>query len=163
MKYFTENNIWQILRFYFSFLLLWAFFDKLFGLGIATKSENSWLNGTSPTSGFLQNAPDGIFASMFNSLSGNPVVDILFMAGLFLVGTCLLLGIGMRIACYSGTLMMLLIYLSLFPPENNPIVDEHIVYIIVFLGLSLRMKSQKFGISEKWSNIKLIKRYPILK
>jgi len=63
--------------------VLWAFFDKLFGLGFATESNKSWLLGISPTTGFLSNAPDGPLAPIFNSLSGNIMVDILFMGGLF--------------------------------------------------------------------------------
>src|SRR3546814_5818912 len=30
-------------------VFLWAFLDKLFGLGYSTPSERSWLNGGSPT------------------------------------------------------------------------------------------------------------------
>lgn len=145
-----------------SFILLWVFFDKLFGLGFATESNKSWLLGISPTTGFLSNAPDGPFAPLFNSLSGNIVVDILFMGGLLLVGAVLLLGIGMKIATYSGSLMMFLIYLSLFPPENNPLIDEHIVYIIILIGLAIRSEKQKFGLGKKWSEVKLVKKYPIL-
>ncbi|EKD86963.1 MAG: hypothetical protein ACD_37C00089G0001 [uncultured bacterium] len=146
-----------------SFILLWGFFDKLFGLGFATESNKSWLLGISPTTGFLSNAPDGPFAPIFNSLSGNIVVDILFMGGLLLVGAALLLGIGMKIATYSGALMMFLIYLSLFPPENNPLIDEHIVYITILIGLAIRSEKKKFGFGKKWSEIKLVKKYPILK
>lgn len=142
--------------------MLWAFFDKLFGLGFATAPDKSWLSGISPTTGFLRNAPDGIFASLFNSLSGNPIIDILFMSGLFSVGFCLFFGIGMRITCYSGALIMLLIYLSLFPPENNPLIDEHIVYILVFIGLSIRVKTQKFAYGKKWTQTNLVKYHPIL-
>lgn len=158
----NENIIWDLLRFSLSFIFLWAFLDKLFGLGFSTASNKSWLAGVSPTTGFLSNAPRGPLAPIFNSLSGNVIVDFLFMGGLFLVGACLLLGIGIKIACYSGALMMLLIYLSIFPPENNPLVDEHIVYILVFIGLSVRIKSQKFGFGEKWTKTNLVKKYPIL-
>lgn len=163
MKLFSENNIWDLLRLAMSFIMLWAFFDKLFGLGFATESSKSWLLGISPTTGFLANAPDGPLASIFNSLSGNIVVDILFMGGLLLIGAALLLGIGMKIACYSGALMMFLIYLSLFPPENNPLVDEHIVYIIILIGLAIRNEEQKFGLGKKWSELQLVNNYPILK
>jgi thiosulfate dehydrogenase (quinone) large subunit len=34
-------------------IFLWAFLDKVFGLGYATTSAKSWLNGGSPTNGFL--------------------------------------------------------------------------------------------------------------
>lgn len=161
MRYFTENNIWQLLRLSLSFIMLWAFFDKLFGLGFATASDKSWLSGVSPTAGFLKFAPDGVFAPFFNSLSGDIFVDLMFMGGLFLVGLCLLFGVGIKIASYSGALMMFLIYLSLFPPENNPLIDEHIVYILVFIGLSIRVKKQKFAYGEKWTQTSFVKKHPV--
>ena len=120
MKLFNENNVWQLLRLYLSFTLLWAFFDKLLGLGFATAADKSWLSGTSPTSGFLKfGVEGGTFASTFSSLAGNQIVDCLFMGGLLLIGLALALGIGMKIATYSGALLMFLIYLSLFPPEKR--------------------------------------------
>src|SRR6266511_711287 len=35
------------------FVFLWAFLDKTFGLGYATPSAKAWINGGSPTKGFL--------------------------------------------------------------------------------------------------------------
>lgn len=162
MKLLSENNSWNLLRLSISFIMLWAFFDKLFGLGFATAPDKSWLSGVSPTTGFLKFAPDGVFAPIFNSLSGNILIDILFMSGLFLVGLCLLLGIGIRIACLSGVLMMFLIYLSLFPPENNPFIDEHIVYILIFILFMQRSRVQSFGFSNMWKKVTIVKKYPIL-
>lgn len=158
----NENIIWDLLRFSLSFIFLWAFLDKLFGLGFSTASNKSWLAGVSPTTGFLNNAPHGPLAPIFNSLSGNVIVDFLFMGGLFLVGACLLLGLGMKIASYSGALMMFLIYLSLFPSENNPLIDQHIIYILVLVSLAIKSGKQKFGFGKKWSQLSLIKKCPIL-
>ena len=163
MKLLSENTLWNLLRFSISFIMLWAFFDKLLGLGFATALDKSWLSGVSPTAGFLKFGSQGFFAPIFHSLSGNILIDILFMSGLFLIGLCLLLGIGLRIACFSGVLMMFLMYLSLVPPENNPLIDEHIVYILVFILLAQRSNKQNFGLSSKWDNISMVKKYPILK
>lgn len=162
MKYLSQNLLWTLLRISISFIFLWAFFDKLFGLGFATALDKSWLSGISPTAGFLKFGTQGLFASFFHSLSGNILIDILFMSGLFLVGLCLLLGIGIRIACYSGALMMFLIYLSLFPPANNPLIDEHIVYIIILILLAQRSKTHDFGLSSKWRKINIVRKFPIL-
>jgi thiosulfate dehydrogenase [quinone] large subunit len=71
-------------------IFLWAFFDKLLGLGFATASDSSWILGTSPTTGFLQFATKGPFATVFQSMAGNMVVDYLFMAGLLFIGICLI-------------------------------------------------------------------------
>ena len=40
-------------------VFLWAFLDKTFGLGHETPSDGAWINGGSPTEGFLANAPTG--------------------------------------------------------------------------------------------------------
>lgn len=162
MVFLKEKSIWQLLRLVMSFMLLWAFFDKVFGLGFATLPNKSWLSGVSPTTGFLKFAPDGPFAPLFHSFAGSSIVDVLFMGGLLLIGLSLLLGIGVRIAGYCGALLMLLMYLALFPPENNPLIDEHIIYIAVFLGLAIRSKTQKFGFGEKWARSNFVKKYPIL-
>src|SRR3989344_489551 len=86
-----KKMIWFKLRLVMGLIFLWAFVDKLFGLGFATKSENSWLNGGSPTSGYLLNATHGPFAEFFKSLAGVAVVDWLFMVGLLFVGLTLLI------------------------------------------------------------------------
>ena len=159
-----EKYFWPALRLVMSGIFLWAFFDKLLGLGFATESSKSWLSGASPTSGFLKFGTEGsALSSYFQSLSGNIFVDLLFMSGLLLVGSALLLGIGLRIAGFAGSLMMFLIYLSLFPPENNPILDEHIVYIVSLLGIANTQSGDYFGMGKTWSKTELVKRYPILR
>jgi len=61
---------------------LWAFLDKTFGLGFATERTDAWVNGGSPTYGFLNFATEGkVFHDFFAGLAG-PAADWLFMAGL---------------------------------------------------------------------------------
>jgi len=157
-----KEYILAVLRIMMGFVFFWAFIDKVFGLGFATASDKSWLNGVSPTTGFLQFGTEGIFSPIFQSLAGNSIVDWLFMSGLLLVGVALILGIGVKIAGYSGSLMMFLVYLSLFPPENNPLIDEHIVYIFVLLYFTTIPVGKTFGFGSWWTNMKLVKRMPFL-
>jgi thiosulfate dehydrogenase [quinone] large subunit len=35
----------------------------------------------------------------------------------------------------AGFLMVVLMYLAVLPPENNPVLDDHIIYALVFLGI----------------------------
>lgn len=74
-----------------AFIFLWAFVDKTFGLGFTTLAEKSWINGGSPTTGFLTFATKGPMAEFFKGLAGMAVVDWLFMLGLLFVGLTLLL------------------------------------------------------------------------
>ncbi|OHB14109.1 MAG: hypothetical protein A3G05_01925 [Candidatus Zambryskibacteria bacterium RIFCSPLOWO2_12_FULL_45_14] len=135
-----KKMIWFKLRLVMGLIFLWAFVDKLFGLGFATKSENSWLNGGSPTSGYLLNATHGPFAEFFKSLAGVAVVDWLFMVGLLFVGLTLLINRFVSWGAIAGGVMMALMWLSAFPPANNPVLDEHLVYILVLVLLAYRSK-----------------------
>jgi len=146
-----------LLRLTMSFIFLWAFFDKLFGLGFATKPHESWLQGASPTTGYLQFGTKGPLHQIFNSLAEQQSIDWLFMMGLLFIGIALFLGIGMRVAAYSGSLLMFLIWLSLFPPENNPLIDEHIIYILVFIVLWTNHAGRTWGFGELWRKTKLVR------
>lgn len=119
------------LRFLMGFIFLWAFLDKTFGLGKATLPEKAWIAGGSPTTGFLSNAVQGPFASFFNSLAGVVLVDWLFMLGLLFVGATLLLNRYVKLGAMAGAIMLVLMYLALLYPENNPFVEDHIVYAVL--------------------------------
>ena len=90
------------LRIATGFVFLWAFFDKLFGLGYSTPSERAWINGGSPTKGFLGSIEAGPFASTFRSIAGDWWVDWLFMVGLLAVGLAVMLGVGLRLAAVTA-------------------------------------------------------------
>ena len=143
-------------------MMLWAFLDKLFGLGFSTAAEKSWLQGGSPTFGFLKAATAGPFAAFYQSIAGNPLVDWLFMLGLLLIGTALILGIGMKIAGYSGALLMVLMWTAHLPPAQNPLLDEHIIYILIFLGFTTVKAGQWFGLGKWWVKTGLVKKSPFL-
>jgi len=130
----TEKFFFLSLRIALALIFLWAFADKTFGLGFATPGASSWLNGGSPTYGYLVNATNGPFASFFTSLAGLAWVDWMFMAGLLGVGLSLLLNRYVLWGSIAGSLMLFLMYLATFQPVNNPLIDDHIVYILV-LGL----------------------------
>ncbi len=136
----NPKNIYKALRYAMSFIFLWAFADKAFGLGYTTTAEKAWINGGSPTSGFLLHGTSGPFATFFQGLAGSGVVDWLFMLGLLGIGLGLLIHRYIKWSAVAGIVMMLLMYLAAFPPENNPIVDEHIIYILVFAVLAIESK-----------------------
>ena len=161
-EYVRTEYVWASARIGLGFIILWAFLDKTFGLGFATKASNSWINGGSPTTGFLKFATSGIFEGLFTGLAGNAVVDVLFMLALLLVGVALILGVGMKIATVSGGLLMLLLWMANVPPANNPILDEHIIYLILLIGLMKVRAGQTLGLGKWWSNMSLVKRFPIL-
>ena len=161
----SENKdyfIWSALRIALGLVFLWGFFDKVFGLGFNTPAEGAWIAGGSPTFGYLQFATSGPFASVMQGLAGNPVVDLLFMGGQLLIGLSLLTGIGLKVAGYTGALLMALIYISAFPKEFHPIIDEHIIYGIVLIGIANLQPGHSFGFSKKWAETPIVQKYAFL-
>jgi thiosulfate dehydrogenase (quinone) large subunit len=153
-----KENLLGILRIFMGWIFLWPFIDKLFGLGFATEAGKGWINGGSPTTGFLSFATKGPFASLFQSLAGSAIVDWLFMLGLLLIGVSLILGIFNKLAAYSGTLMLLFMYFAVLPPEHNPIIDDHIIYSIILLVLLHFKAGNYLGLGKKWSKNKFVRK-----
>lgn len=138
-----------VLRILLGMVLLWAFADKLFGLGFATPAAKSWINGGSPTAGYLSSLK-GWFAGSFQILAGNPVVDAAFMLGLLLVGVALVLGVALRAAAVGGTALMLLMWLSALPIKTNPILDEHLIYAAAMIALAAAGAGRIWGFELRW-------------
>ncbi|MGI8460007.1 MAG: hypothetical protein ACR2LI_18085 [Propionibacteriaceae bacterium] len=156
------------------FIFLWAFLDKMFGLGYSTPSAKAWIHGGSPTSGFLGHVEVGPFRTFFASLAESSVVDTLFMLGMLGVGLALILGIGLRIAAVAGTVILLSMWLAEWPlakftfdgqPSGsvNPIVDYHIIYALVAIVAALTAAGRIWGLGKIWESTSLVKRMPWLK
>ena len=154
--------IWALLRFGMGWIFLWAFLDKLFGLGFATEAGKGWIDGGSPTFGFLNFAASGPLEGFYNGLAGNAVVDWLFMLGLLAIGLPLVLGIGVRIAASIGVFMLLLMYSALVLPANNPVLDDHIIYAVIMLGLAIANPGYHLGLGRWWGKTRLVKEFPVL-
>src|SRR5689334_17645565 len=92
----TARYLWALTRLCLGWTFLWPFLDKLFGLGHETTVARAWMNGGSPSKGFLRGAV-GPFAGIYQSIAGAGW----FMSGLLGIALALLLGIGMRIAAVA--------------------------------------------------------------
>jgi thiosulfate dehydrogenase (quinone) large subunit len=156
------------------FVFLWAFLDKAFGWGYATASEKAWINGGSPTKGFLSGVEAGPFQSTFRDIAGAAWADWLFMLGLLAIGAALVLGVALRIAAASGTLMMALMWAAEWPPaqhtsagaptmSTNPLVDYHVVYAFVLIALALTYAGHTWGLGRRWAALDVVRRNPWLR
>jgi thiosulfate dehydrogenase [quinone] large subunit len=154
--------VWAVARITIGWVFLWAFLDKVFGWGFATPTERAWINGGSPTTGFLKGTSDHTLGGLFSNLAGQAWVDWLFMTGLAGIGTALILGAGMKIAATTGALLMVFMWAASLPLETNPFIDEHIVYAIVLAGLALTGAGDTLGIGGWWRNTRIVRRHPIL-
>jgi len=153
-----------LLRLSIGFVFLWAFLDKFFGLGYATPSARAWINGGSPTKGFLSNVDIGPFQSAFHSIAGTWWADTLFMLGLLGVGLAVMLGVFMNVSAIAGTLMMVLMWVAEWPlaqftssgeasGSTNPFMDYHLIYALVLIVLAVIGAGRYFGIAPWWARV----------
>jgi len=157
------DYVWAALRIALGWIFLWAFLDKTFGLGFATEAKAAWIDGGSPTEGFLTFGTKGPFADLYQGLAGSAFADWLFMAGLLGIGLALVLGIGMRIAAVSGALLLVLMWTAALPPENNPFMDDHLVYAGLLIGLALARAGDTLGLGAAWGRLSLVRRHAWLR
>lgn len=149
------------LRYVLGFTFLWPFLDKLFGLGYGTPAENAWVNGGSPTTGFLTKNPavvEGPFGDAFATFAGG-FWDWLFMFGLLGIGLAFLTGAVMKVAAWGGSLLMALMYLAEFPIGRdgegftNPIFDSHWIEALALVVLAYTFSGDKLGLGRWWSTV----------
>lgn len=107
--------------------------------------------------GYLNNA--GTLNSFFSWLATPANIDwvnFLNMWGLTIIGVALVLGICVKYASWAGFILMILYYLPIlnFPyaGDHSLLIDDHIIYAIVFLVLIF------FSSQKAWSIRKFIKR-----
>jgi thiosulfate dehydrogenase (quinone) large subunit len=158
-----------VFRMVLGFEFLWAFLDKTFGLGYATPDARAWINGGSPTKGFLSRVAVGPLEGTFHSIAGAAWADWLFMLGLLGIGIALIFGIGLRVAAVSGTLMMVLMWAAEWPlakvtsagepsMSTNPIVDYHIIYALALIALAVTFAGRVWGLGRWWAGLPFVQR-----
>ena len=163
----------NLLRLALGIEFLWAFLDKTFGLGYATPSARAWINGGSPTNGFLSGVDAGPLQSFFNGIAGNPVVDWLFMLGLLGIGVALILGVALRIAAASGAVLLLMMWLASWPlastvagkptGSTNPLIDDHIISALAIIVVGAYAAHSAGYLGRWWSHQPLVRRTPWLR
>jgi thiosulfate dehydrogenase [quinone] large subunit len=151
------------LRIALGWTFLWAFLDKTFGLGHETTEKAAWINGGHPTEGFLTFAAAGPFKSIYNDIAGAAWADWLFMTGLLGIGTALILGIGIRIAATTGATLLVLMWTAVLPPENNPFMDDHLIYAAILVLFALVGAGNTLGLGRAWSTLPIVKNNSWLK
>jgi len=162
------------LRLLTGFVFLWAFLDKTFGFGYATPSGKGWIDGGSPTKGFLGSVAAGPMESTFHSWAGDTWADWLFMLGLLGIGAALVAGVALRLAAVAGTVMMALMWIAEWPPakhlsdgsasmSTNPFVDYHVVYAVVLIALAVASAGDTLGLGRLWARLPIVRRGRLLR
>jgi thiosulfate dehydrogenase [quinone] large subunit len=162
------------LRLIVGLTFLWAFLDKLLALGFATGKNpetgavdrfgpDAWINGGSPTEGFLAFGAAGPFQSFYNSIAGDAWVNWAFMLGLLAIGVAFTLGIFTRLATIGGVIMYVMMWTVVLPPDNNPVLDDHLLAAAAVLVLGLFSAGRYLGLGSWWERQSIVQRSPILK
>ncbi|WP_181803198.1 hypothetical protein [Streptomyces shenzhenensis] len=156
------------LRLLTGFVFLWAFLDKTFGFGYATPSGKGWIDGGSPTKGFLSSVAAGPLESTFHSWAGDPWADWLFMLGLLGIGLALTAGVALRPTAVAGTAMMALMWTAEWPParhlsdgslsmSSNPFADYHLVYAVILIALAVTAAGDTLGLGRLWARLPVVR------
>ena len=151
-------------------IFLWAFADKLLGLGYSTPAERAWINGGSPTKGFLSSIDAGPLASTFQSMAGDWWVDWLFMLALLAIGVTVVAGIALRLAAAAGTLLMASMWIAEWHParwtsageatgSTNPLIDYHVIYALVLIVLAATAAGHRWGFGKAWARLPIVGRH----
>lgn len=161
------RRVLAVLRLATGFIFLWAFLDKTFGLGYATPAERAWINGGTPSQGFLTgDAVMGPLKPFFASIA-SPATDVLFMLAMLAIGTAVMLGIGLRVSAVAGTLVLLLMYLAEWPASfnagsTNPIVNYHVIYALSLIVIAVLSAGDTWGAGRAWKRVGIVQRAPWL-
>lgn len=150
------------------FLFLWAFLDKTFGLGYSTQGSHAWINGGSPTKGFLSGLNAGPFVSTFHGWAGQGWADWLFMIGLAGIGVALILGIGVRFAAVAGVILVAFMWVAVWPLAQhtsdgsltgsaNPLVDEHVMDALALMTVGVFGAGSRLGLGSLWAKLPFIR------
>jgi thiosulfate dehydrogenase (quinone) large subunit len=148
------------LRIVIGWTFLWAFLDKAFALGFSTEAGNGWIEGGSPTTGYLMGASEGWFGGMWSALAGTAFADWLFMLGLLGLGVAAILGIGLRVAAVAGVLMAVFMYASQLPitaGATNPVTTAHWYYAFLFVLFPLVDAGRTWGLAGAWERVPFVR------
>lgn len=142
----TQKLSLLLLRLSFGFFFFYAGISKLF--------TPSW-----SAIGYLKSAKTFVFLYGWFAMPQNiNWVNFINEWGLTLIGVALLLGIFVKYASFFGIFIMVLYYLPIlnFPyvGQHSFVVDEHIIYILVFAVL------YSFDAGKFWGLKDLFKRSP---
>ena len=163
------RKVLAVARVVIGFTFLWAFVDKLFGLGFATPSSRAWINSGTPAQGFIKSI-EGPFKDVFQVFT-NPVGDWLFMIGLLGIGVAMIAGAGLRIAAVAGTLLMLFMFMAEWPTatsvvdgkvvsgSTNPIVDSHWHEALLLIIAAVTLAGDTWGLGKWWGNLGFVKKH----
>ncbi len=166
----TAAKTLAVLRISSGFVFLWAFADKTFGLHYSTPWAKAWINGGSPTKGFLSSVEVGPFQSLFHSMAGTWYANGLFMLGMLGIGVALMAGVAVRAAALAGVLILAMMWIAEWPlaqtastgdpsGSTNPITDYHFIYAVGLVVLAATYAGSTWGLGRQWARLPFVNKH----
>ena len=149
-----------VFRILVGWIMLFPFFDKMFGLGMQTPAGRGMIDGGSPSS-LVDRVTGGIFEDFYLSLAGNQIVDVILMLALLVLGITLILGISSKLSTIGISAFLLVMYSLHVPPEDNPLIDYRIILIFGMVAAYFLGGYDKLSLNSRWKETWLVKRFPI--
>ena len=174
------HKVLGALRLLIGFEFVWAFVDKMWGLGFATEKADAWVNGGNPTAGALWFGLKGPFKGFYESITGasatfaadgTPLklvpphtwINYVYMGAMLLIGLGLMTGVMTRLAAIGGIAWMTIFYTATaIWPDYNPFYDEHILAIVVLVAIIIANAGAYIGLGKVWQRYEAVKKHPIL-
>ena len=69
----------------------------------------------------------------------------------------------MRIAAAAGALLLVMMWTVVLPPENNPFMDDHLIYAWCWSLLALTSAGRTLGFGRIWERLPFVQRHGFLK
>lgn len=150
------------MRIILGWMMIWAFLDKMFGLGYPSPPEVAMINGGSPTEYYLSELVSGPLSGIWNALAGNTIIDIALMLGLLGVGIGMMLGIASKLSTVGMVVMVLLMFTLNLPPEDNPLVNYHVFYAVAGLAIYWLGGFETYSLNGRWKDLPVVRDMPWL-
>jgi len=113
-------------------------------------------------SGYLLHSTKGPLTFWFHGLGSNQaamnVINPLVISGEILIGMTLVLGLFTRGGAFWGSVMLMMFYLSQWPPTTNPFMGYHLVYILLLVVLGGLGAGRILGLDALVERIPWVKR-----
>jgi thiosulfate dehydrogenase [quinone] large subunit len=80
----------------------------------------------------------------------------------------------MRVAAGAGSVLLAFMWIAEWPPaqhnstgaatsSTNPLIDYHLVYIVVLIALAVYAAGDTWGLGRRWAGLDLVQRHPFLR
>jgi thiosulfate dehydrogenase (quinone) large subunit len=68
-----------------------------------------------------------------------------------------------NLAAGGGALLLVMMWTAVLPPENNPFMDDHLIYALT-LGLLASLGAGRWlGLGRKWERTTMVQKLPVLR